>query len=303
MVRRVFLYYYRMNIKYMKKIIDFLKKVGVLKMVKGGYDAADSFGSSANSQLREKKKGGRVFPLFFWIGFILLFLVSLLFAFGAGLLVVVVVVAIWALCVFAIFFFSFSLVLSILSVVIVFFVSLSYTIFFASDQPVRKVPLPVLEMTVVKSPQVINCDDEKSTLEIKAKNIGQKDLAFDEVKNHQYDFEICDGDKENKKGTRSCFPGMSGYINIADFGEIKKGETGTIALTTPTDTKPDNAIVSFLDKNNVNGTYKYYVSFVHIVSPKKKPLISKSNISTVKTNIMNATNDYIKEKCRRDYKQ
>ncbi len=264
----------------------------------------NSFGSSASvASDDDTKEDNATRPWFFWVSVVVLFLIALLFAFGAGLVAISVVIVMWAVLIFAMLAFSFSVMVSILSVVIVFFVSLSYTIFFAHSHAVSETPSPVLEMTVVKSPRAINCEDEKSTLEIQAKNIGQEDLAFDEVKSHQYDFEICDGDRENKKGGRSCFSGLDGYVSVGNFGKIKKGETGTIVLTTPTKTKPDNAIVSFLNKNNVNGTYKYYVSFVRIASPKKKPLISTSNTFTVTTAIMNATNDYIKEKCRRDYKK
>ncbi len=257
----------------------------------------DGYNSANDSKKTDKVK----LPLIFWVGFVILFLISFFLVLKLGFLAVVTTLIIWVLFIFAILKFSFGVSISVFGLLLIFTISVSYPIFFANHDIANQSSSPVLEMTVIKSPQAINCEDEKSVLEIQAKNIGQKDLVFDEVKNHQYDFEICDGDKINPNSGRSCFPGIAGYLTIENFGKIKTGETKIIKIITPTKSKPDNAIASFLDKNKLNGSYKYYVSFVKIESPKKKPLISQSNIFTVQTNIMDPTNNYIKVKCRKDY--
>ena len=268
-----------------------------------------------NNHINNTKENKSSLSLFFWLGVGVLFLISFVMAFKFGFLAIVIILIIWVIFIFVIRKFSFSLLISIFILAGVFILSIFYLVFFNNNQDNHKASsvatsessndkvkkdMPILEMTIIKSPKVINCDDEKSIIEIQAKNIGQKDFAFDEIKNHQYDFEICDGDKENKNGGRSCFPSIAGYLAVEDFGKIKKGETKIIKLTTPTKNKPDNAIASFLEKTKINGVYKYYISFIKIESPKKKPLISKSNIFTVKTNIMNSANEYIKIKCRKN---
>jgi len=156
-------------------------------------------------------------------------------------------------------------------------------------------PLPDLEMAVVKYPEAINCDDEVSNIEVTAKNVGEKDLTFAEVSTGKYDFKICDGSTTGSKS--SCFPLAGGYLSVNNFGIIKIGETKQIVFTTPA--KYDNAITSF-SKAKINGEYKYYIDFSQIKNPKLQPTLSKSDLFSVKTNIMNPANEYIKVNCRKN---
>ncbi len=298
----------------MQKIIEFFQKIGLLRINSGDYYTGE-FSSKVKKNKNEEKvtpnqsnknkdKKKSSLPLIFWIIIYLLLAISFFLSIFSSFTAVIIILIIWLFFIFILKRFSFSLPVAIVSLVLVFSFSFFYLIFFTNNhqdnqqkKTVSQKNLPQLEMVVIKSPAVINCDKEKSILEVKAKNVGKKALTFNEFQNHQYDFEICDGDKEHKNGGRSCFSALGGYLKVNDFGIIKEGESKIIQLVTPTATKPDNAIASFLDKTKINGKYKYYISFVKMESAKKKPLISQSNLFTVQTNIMNATNEYIKTDC------
>jgi len=236
--------------------------------------------------------------IFFWV-VVALSLFHLVGAFivGGGYLGIIIL---WAIALFVIKQFAFdgkyAWWLAIVTVVLV----MTFSVFVlpsrdgSGDSAKNTEPLPNLEMTVVKSPEIINCDDELSTIEVTATNVGKKDLTFAEVQDGKYDFGICDAIKED--GLSHCFPASGNYLSVNDFGIIKIGETKQIIFTTPKEY--DNAITSFSNAK-VNGEYEYYIDFVQIKNPKLKPILSESTLFTVQTNIMNPANEYIKADCRK----
>lgn len=246
----------------------------------------------------ERKKSSNL-PVWTWVVLIVLagvFMVSALFA---GFWSFLVVSIIWVILIIFLKKGALSLMMTVVSVIVVSLVLVFYLMVFTTgnengNSVKNTESLPNLEMTVVKHPKTINCDDEMSTIEVTAKNVGEKDLTFAEVGDGKYDFKICDGNTE--EGKSSCFTLAGGYLNMNDFGVIGVGETKNIVFTTPA--KYDNAITSF-SKSTVNGEYEYYIDFSQIKNPKLQPTLSKSDMFTVKTNIMNPTNEYIKANCRK----
>ena len=251
-----------------------------------------------DSNKNEEKKDKA--PLWLWIVIGLLVGLFIVWSLFLGLWSFIIVVTFWLILIIVLKKTTISLLWSVLLVCFVLIFSLFYLMRFAGsgnnneNSAKNTQNLPKLEMTIAKSPEVINCDDEVSNIEVKATNVGNKDLTFAEVKSGKYDFGICDAEKTD---STSCFPLADGYVSVNDFDSIKVGETKTIVFTTPA--KYDNAITSF-PKAKVNGEYKYYINFSQIKNPKLKPTLSKSDVFAVKTNIMNPANEYIKVDCRKN---
>ncbi len=299
------------SLKLMKKLLRFLASIGIIHFGIGNYTDAEfsdfAKGRAINKTATPASTHRQTTPLpkalliITYILFGIFFLLALFF----GLWAILTITISWIILLFILTRFIRNVVVGIVLILTLTLFSFSYLIFFtnttslpstSSSEKVTTTPspsLPTLEMTIIQAPSQINCATEKSTITLRAKNVSTQPLSFADITKHRYDFEICDGDKPNTDG-RSCFPMMNDYITMDNFGEIKPGETKELRITTPV--AHDNAIADF-PKTAINGTYTYYISFVHVENPKHKPLISTSNIFTVQTTVMNPTNDYVKVDC------
>ncbi len=145
--------------------------------------------------------------------------------------------------------------------------------------------LPKLKITIVKYPKEIDCYRKAETIVLEVKNIGQKDLKYQDIEQQKFGLGVCDGDRTDKV---ACFNtnDKANLIKVGDFGEIKVGETKQISLTT-------KALANF-PKTKKNGTYKFFINFTWAKNPKLKIDISKSDPFEVKTNLMDPTNKYLR---------
>lgn len=238
-------------------------------------------------------------PVWVWVGLGVLAGLFIVLSLGAGFWSFFIIAVVWVALIIFLKKSTLSLTIAIVSVGVVSLFSIFYLTILTGGESnggaKNTEPLPNLEMTVIKSPEVINCDDEVSNIEVTAKNVGKKSLSFEEVQAGKYDFKICDSNK-TEDGMYSCFPLAGGYLSVSDFGVINVGETKNIIFTTPA--TYDNAITSF-SKAKINGEYKYYIDFSQIKNPTLQPTLSKSDLFSVKTNIMNPANEYIKADCRK----
>ncbi len=284
----------------MKKIINFLRKIGVLHISGGTYSGSDvgietrldrintvDFDKKKNK--KEKKSFSGFFSLWFWIILLsVLFLFVLYLIFNIPFLIFLIFVILLGFLIRWVFFRGFLLWIRIaISLFFILIFSFVMTLF----RPANTATTQKLEIQVIDSPKVIDCYRSSDEIKLKIKNLASDDFSYSDVQTGKYEFGICDGDIDTTE-TISCHISPAN-VSILDFGTIKPNEEKEVVIKTTGESK-SNALTEF-KKTKINGDYNYFVDISLIKNKKLKPVIGKSNIFSVHTNIMNDKNEYLKD--------
>ncbi len=281
----------------MKKIVNFLRKIGVLHISGGTYSGSDvgietrldkvnTVDFNKKKYKKRKKIISWFFSLWFWIIFLsVLFLFVLFLIFNIPLLIFLTFVILLSFLIRWVLFRRFLLWIRIaISLFFIFIFSFIMTLF----SPNSTTTSQKLEIQVVKSPKIVNCYKSSDEIKLKIKNLMSNDFSYSDVQARKYEFGVCDGDTT----TISCHVSPMN-ISILDFGTIKPNEEKEVVIKTTGKSKA-NALTEF-KKTKINGDYNYFVDISLIKNKKLKPVIGKSNIFSVYTNIMNDKNEYLKD--------